>query len=101
MLKFVDELLSIRYKDTTFYCHNLGGFDVHFLLGVLLRYNDLNKDSKYNINCVFRDKSIIKITVLKKVNDVNRKFSIQDSLAILVGSQRDLCKYFITFKYIN
>jgi len=98
MLKFVDELLRSKYKDITFYCHNLSGFDVHFMLGVLLRYNGLHalglKDSKYNINCIFRDKNIIKITVSKNVNGTNRKFTIQDSLAILVGSQRDLCKAF-------
>jgi len=98
MLKFINELLRSKYKDVTFYCHNLSGFDVHFMLGVLLRYNDLcvldDKNSKYKISCVFRDKNIIKITVSKNINGTNRKFTIQDSLAILVGSQRDLCKAF-------
>ena len=98
MLKFIDELLRSKYKDVTFYCHNLSGFDVHFMLGVLLRYNALcvsdEQNTKYTTNFVFRDKNIIKIIVSKNINGTNRKFTIQDSLAILVGSQRDLCRAF-------
>jgi len=36
VLKIVNELLRSKYNQTTFCCHNLGGFDVLFLLKVLI-----------------------------------------------------------------
>lgn len=35
IITMIDELLRSKYSKTTFYCHNLGGFDVIFLLKLL------------------------------------------------------------------
>jgi hypothetical protein len=100
ILDLIDELLKSKYKDIKFYCHNLGGFDVIFLIGTFIRYNEANeanetneKDS-YKMDYIFRDKSILKITISKKINGVNRKVQICDSYAILTSSQKALCLAF-------
>lgn len=49
VLSLVDELLRSRYEDTIFYCHNLGGFDIVFILNTLFWYND-------NLNLTLNDK---------------------------------------------
>lgn len=35
ILLLVNELLKSKYTNVTFYCHNLGGFDVVFILNTL------------------------------------------------------------------
>lgn len=39
VIKMITELLRTKYDKTTFYCHNLGGFDVVFLLKELITFN--------------------------------------------------------------
>lgn len=48
ILNLIDELFKSKYENIIFYCHNLGGFDVVFILKVLYDYNDLH-ESKYNV----------------------------------------------------
>jgi hypothetical protein len=81
----VDELLRKKYDNITFYCHNLAGYDIVFILKVLFIYNDNNKD-KYNISCVLRDDKIIKVKISKGKNT----FSIQDSYCMLNNSLKHL-----------
>ena len=52
VIKLVNELLRSKYSKTTFYCHNLGGFDVVFVLKVLIDYNDKssNEENKYKLS---------------------------------------------------
>ena len=68
VLKLTNELLRSKYEDTTFYCHNIGDFDIVFILGVIYRYNESHPDSQYNLNLLFRDKTILKITISKIIN---------------------------------
>ena len=75
----VNELLRSKYKGITFYCHNLGGYNVVFLLRVLLDYNYLHPEDEYDINYVLRDDSMLKVTIGKNKNS----FSILDSFAML------------------
>lgn len=61
----INELIKSKYSETTFYCHNLGGYDIVFILNVLCKYNDSlskdnDKETKYRISCIFRDDKIIK-----------------------------------------
>lgn len=86
-------MLRSRSQYIKFYCHNLGGFDIIFILSLLLRYNE-HHDDKYHLNYILRDKSIIRITLSKKINNITRKFSIQDSYCILSESQLSLSKKF-------
>lgn len=40
VLSLVDELLRPKYENITFYCHNLGGYDIVFILNILYKFND-------------------------------------------------------------
>lgn len=99
MLLLVNELLKSKYSNVTFYCHNLGGFDVVFILNTLYKYNDsinvvINKDEtlkdhKYTITSVLRDD---KIRV--KISKGKNSFTILDSYAILPHKLINLGKNF-------
>lgn len=100
VLEMIDELLRPKYSNLTFYCHNLGGYDVVFLISVLEQYNDnvtnedvyveggsdsgsdslpAVKNMKYKFEYIFRDSKIIKL----KIKKGNRKVTILDSYAML------------------
>lgn len=93
VLNLVNELLRPKYKDINFYCHNLGGFDIVFLLKTLCDYNDNNKD-KYNISCIFRDSKILSVTISKLINNTKHIFTISDSYSILNNSLHNLSRIF-------
>lgn len=88
----VDELLRTKYENVQFYCHNLGGFDIVYILKALYTYNDTinyvrNKNDpidnhKYIVSCILRDDKILKVKISKSRNS----FSILDSYAILPSS---------------
>lgn len=79
----IDELLRAKYSNITFYCHNLGGYDVVFLISVLEQYND-----KYKLEHVFRNSKILKLKISKGKNSV----TILDSLAMLTNNLATLGK---------
>ena len=92
VLSMVNELIRPKYNKRSFYCHNLGGYDIIFLIGALFRYNKSKPDKDhYKMNYVFRDKRIIRITISK---ESTRKVTIRDSYTILTSSQKDLCLTF-------
>ena len=97
VLKSVDELLIPKYDKIKFDCHNLGGYDVVFILKVLSDYNDSQDKTKdkYGINCVFRDDKILRITISKTIGKTKNVFSISDSYSILNNS---LYKLSVDFK---
>ena len=75
----IDELLRSKYSKTTFYCHNLGGFGIIFLLKILVYHNKYNPMDKYDLSFKFRDNKILSITIWKGIN----KLIIKDSYSIL------------------
>jgi hypothetical protein len=85
VLSMINELLRPKYDKITFYCHNLSGFDVVFILKVLDTYNENNHD-KYNISPILREDKIIKITISKN----KRSFTIMDSYCMLAYSLNKL-----------
>ncbi len=89
VLSTIDELLRSKYSDITFYCHNLGGYDVVFILKILYDYNEsiLDNDLKYKIFPILRDDKIIKLTIKKG----KYSLTILDSYCILNNNFRDLC----------
>lgn len=89
IISMVDELLKAKYSNITFYCHNLGGFDIVFILKVLYNYND-NHNDKYKISCILRDDKIIKVTIGKD----KHSFTIMDSYCVLSDSLRKLGESF-------
>lgn len=83
VLDMVNELLRPKYKNIAFYCHNLSGYDVVFLLKTLCVYNDNNNNNdKYKISSILRDDKIIQLTISKGDNT----FTIKDSYVILAQS---------------
>jgi hypothetical protein len=87
----IDELLRPKYSNITFYCHNLGGYDVIYILKILTRYNDNNNnDTKYIILPILREDKIIKLTIKKDNNTLN----ILDSYCMLIKSLSGLAKDF-------
>jgi hypothetical protein len=89
VLLLVNELLRSKYSNITFYCHNLAGYDIVFILKVLYDYNDNNED-KYTISCILRDNRIIKVKISKN----KHSFVIQDSYCMLNSSLTKLGKSF-------
>ena len=75
VLSLVDELLRSKYENITFYCHNLGGYDIVFILSILYNYNDTISyvrnekepvnNHKYKIYCTLREDKIIKVKISK------------------------------------
>jgi hypothetical protein len=92
IIKLIEEMFKPKYNKTTFYCHNFGGYDVFFIIRVLIDYNKLNTGKTYNINFSLRDKSILKIEV--SIKDSKQKITICDSYPILTNSLRNLSKAF-------
>jgi hypothetical protein len=89
VLDMVDELLRPKYNKISFYCHNLSGYDIVFILKILYTFNDQNID-KYKISCILRNDKIIKVTISKGKNS----FSIMDSYTMLSNSLEKLSESF-------
>lgn len=69
--------MRTKYSNVTFYCNNLGGYDIVFILSTLYAYNDKNPEDKYRISCLLRDDKILKVSISKGRNS----FTILDSYA--------------------
>ena len=65
VLDLVNELLRSKYSNITFYIYNLSGYDIVYVLHILLTYNRNYKDNKYKLDYLLRDTSIIKFSVEK------------------------------------
>lgn len=80
-----------EYEDITFYCHNLSGYDVIFIVNVINKYNEnTDIDNQYKLEPLLRDSKIIKLTIKKG----KRKVTLTDSLCILTSSLAKLGKDF-------
>lgn len=99
-MSLVDELLRSKYSGIKFYCHNLGGFDIVFIVNTIYSFNasvqyvvnenasESKKDLFYDISYILRDGKIIKIQISKGKNS----FILLDSYAMLPQSLADLGK---------
>jgi hypothetical protein len=91
VINIIDELLRDKYSDFTFYCHNLGGYDVVFIVKVLNDFNEkVDINQQYILRPVLRDDKIIKLTISKG----NNKLILVDSYCILTNSLTKLAKDF-------
>lgn len=84
-----DKMFEYKYRDTKFYCHNLGGFDAIFLLNCLVG------QKKYDVNIIARNGNVSRLGVSKKVESKygltsKVKVSIMDSYAVLTESSKYL-----------
>lgn len=89
VLKLINELLRPKYKDITFYAHNLAGYDIIFILWTLYNHNDNNTD-KYNISIILKDDKVIKVSIKKDGN----LLVLQDSYCVLSSSLSKLGESF-------
>src|ERR1700743_1836327 len=67
ILKCLDSMLVEKYHKFIFYIHNLGRFDIAFILNVIIRANEINPD-RYKYELVFRDDLILSINISSKIN---------------------------------
>ena len=72
-------MLRSKYSNVKFYCHNLGGYDIVFILSTLYTYNDRNPQDKYDITSLIRHDKILKV----KISKARNSFTILDSYAML------------------
>lgn len=83
ILSFIDEIMRPKYENITFYCHNLAGYDVIFIVSVINKFNEnADIDNQYQLEPLLRDSKIIKLTIKKG----KRKVTLTDSLCILTSS---------------
>jgi len=88
-------MLKDKYKDITFYVHNLGRYDSTFILKNLVLYNstDKGKENPYIIDdTILRNSDMIKLVIKRKINGKIRSVKLQDSAAILANTLADLCE---------
>lgn len=90
ILNCIDSMLTAKYSGYTFYVHNLGRYDVVFLLKTLIQAN--LKEDIYKLEIISRDDLILSFMISKKINTKNYKIKIVDSYNILSHSLKDLCK---------
>ena len=81
ILNLINELLRAKYSNVTFYCHNLKGYDIVFILNVLYTYVENNPDVEdtYKAFPKLRGNDIIKV----KITRGNHSLTILDSLCML------------------
>nr|AAO37819.1 DNA polymerase [Blumeria hordei] len=93
---WINEMLRPKYKDITFYVHNLGRFDAPFIIKALTLFNLTEEGIKnpYNFEAINRNSDILKLTIKRKIGNKVRVVKISDSYTILPRSLRDLCKDF-------
>lgn len=82
----INEMLRSKYQGVTFYAHNLGKFDVVFIIKALLEHNKLKGSEDYKLETVCRDDIILKLKIKKESDSV----TILDSYRILTDNLKDL-----------
>ncbi len=88
ILKCIDSMLVPKFSGYTFYVHNLGRYDIVFLLKPLIN----KKDPIYKLEIISRDGLILSLIISKKVGNKNHTIKIVDSYNMLSHKLKDLCK---------
>lgn len=68
--------------------------EVVFILKVILEHNDINPDTRYKLDIIFRDNRILSIKISQKLNGLTRILTIKDSYPLLNSSLEKLGKDF-------
>jgi hypothetical protein len=107
VLKCLNDMLVNKYDGHVFYTHNFGKYDSIFLMKILKEENIRLGKEYYKPTELYRDNSILKLTIKVPKSLSDRKFktgvrkdpgynkiTIVDSLNILNRSLSDLCHSF-------
>jgi hypothetical protein len=94
--KCINELLSDKYRNITFYSHNLGRFDAPFIIKSLSLFNQTEegKENPYTLDSITRNSNILKLTIKRRIKGKIRRVNIHDSVALLPNKLKNLCKDF-------
>lgn len=97
VLACINDMLESKYHNGIFYTHNLGGYDVVFILKILGDHNNTVNDKYYKMDVILRDNRILKLKIsLKKSKSVTNTIFLVDSLALLPMSLDSLGESFST-----
>jgi len=86
VLRSIDCLLTAKYSGLTFYIHNMGRYDIVFLLKILINANSSHTEEKYRLNIFTKDDLILSLSI--KAN--GHSIKLVDSYNILSHSLKDL-----------
>ena len=87
-------MLSAKNKDHIYYTHNLGGYDIVFLLKALKEANKLKGFEYYKIDTNLTDSKILKWVVKVKTPSGYNKITFVDSYNLLTDNLSNLSKSF-------
>jgi hypothetical protein len=80
ILNFLNEMFRSKYDKIRWYCHNLGGYDIVFILKIIYTYNDkVDSKEKDQISYILRDNKVLKCIIKKG----GRRIVLIDSYPIL------------------
>nr|Q01529.1 RecName: Full=Probable DNA polymerase [Podospora anserina]CAA43117.2 DNA polymerase [Podospora anserina] len=83
IIKCINEMLSSDYRDHIYFTHNLGGYDIIFILHALKLENKIILENKLKgINTIVEDDKKIKVKKKKPISDVNKKSQNKDHYEI-------------------
>jgi len=94
IVKCINDMLTSKNRNHIYYTHNLGGFDLVFLLYALKATNTEKGMEYYIIKTNFRDNKILKCTVKVKTKSGYDKITFIDSYNLLPDSLDNLSKSF-------
>ena len=87
----IDQMTQTKYNKHYFYVHNLGNYDIYYLLKIILE----DKSGKYTLKYIFRDNKVLKLSITaQKSKSVKNTIHFVDSYTLLTSSLDKLGKAF-------
>lgn len=90
VLELENELLRSKYSKLIFYCHNLGVYDIVFILKILYLFNEDTTEEKYKISLTLKDNKILKCVISRN----KQSLVLIDSYPVLPQNFLILAEYF-------
>jgi len=94
IIKCINDMLTVKNRDHIYFTHNLGGFDIVFILAAMKRVNIEKGFEYYIIDTRLRDTKVLKSVVRVKTPSGYSKITLVDSYNLLIDSLDNLCKSF-------
>ena len=94
IIKCIDDMLKPQNNNHIYYTHNLGGYDIVFILAALRRENTRKDCKHYIMNSKLRDNKILKTSISVKTPSGYSKITFIDSYNLLTDNLDNLSKSF-------